>query len=943
MANRVCLLLAALSFATPALAYPQAASAPPSLWLDLRLTDSLSSGARITGMDLRRLPIDDPRQGLALVPGVVLTDGEIGIATSPALSIRGGTPGDAVVYVDGAPVRLQTLGGQGIGLASNAIAAVAVTTGVAPAAIADAGSGVITYTTRSGGDRLAGDVRWDSDEPFGAGSSVGYNRIEGAGAGSFGANLTFAFSATLQGQRSSYRGIGAEAVPIFAPRGIDTAVTLASGAQVVIPGFVQWSGDCDPASNGGVECQGLRRPFDWSTARRVHGKIEYHYGSGSALSFTALGSDLQQRFFPGQLILDPAMYEGERARSVIGIANWRHDAGDFRGAPLAAQVTVSLARESDVGGPLVAASEVNTRDPYLGIAFTNLQFTGLDVFPLPVTDQLVRNVRTNSGLRVPYLNREDLRLAQPHRVNPYGLLSGGWATTGIDGRLSSVSERRLYGRAGVEWSPHAHHGAVGFDAERSTVSLYTSGLLRQAFMDLFLEHPQRIGLYGSDRILLGAQGVLDIGIRYDRYAPGGEFPKVPGRIYSNPNWSPNAATSDTAYASSVARVFQPTRTQTFLSPRLRFTFPVTRAATIRLGYSRAVTAPPWALFFRGANSDLDFTSTGDLFGRDVDFAVTSLIDIGWHLTIRPGLALDVALFQKGLPAYAARIKPFADPLNLGDTINVTVLDVLENASQLGADASVEWRAGDWVGLSATYSLGRAHTEFPGPGVTVESNITKHALAAAAVLQVPDGWRAGSVLGAVGRGVSAVVMLRATSGEPYTRLVNLGNGTIAPGSGLGGAIEPFNASHLPWTKRLDLRLGKSIRAGGRSWEVFADFRNLLNFRNTLALFAETGDVVNDQHRAQLLASEYSNLVGEAASNSALEPDGSTINLSACGSWSDPVNCVALRRVESRFGDGNGLYTLGEQNRALNAYYDAFFGSWRFYGSGRTLRIGAQLEL
>jgi hypothetical protein len=126
-------------------------------------------------------------------------------------------------------------------------------------------------------------------------------------------------------------------------------------------------------------------------------------------------------------------------------------------------------------------------------------------------------------------------------------------------------------------------------------------------------------------------------------------------------------------------------------------------------------------------------------------------------------------------------------------------------------------------------------------------------------------------------------------------------------------------------------------------VYADLRNVLNFRNTVALFAETGGVVNAQHRVQTLSNEYANLANEASSNGALEPDGTTINLSGCGGWANPVNCVALTRVERRFGDGNGLYTLTEQQRALNAYYDAFFGPWRFYGSGRTLRFGVELEL
>ena len=51
---------------------------------------------------------------------------------------------------------------------------------------------------------------------------------------------------------------------------------------------------------------------------------------------------------------------------------------------------------------------------------------------------------------------------------------------------------------------------------------------------------------------------------------------------------------------------------------------------------------------------------------------------------------------------------------------------------------------------------------------------------------------------------------------------------------------------------------------------------------------------------------------------------------------------LRRVETRFGNGDGLYTLAEQQRALNTYFDSFAGSWRFHGPGRTVRVGMELR-
>ena len=928
------LALLALLAATPA----------PSQTDSSRVVDSLASGGSFRGTALRRLPIDDPRQAFTLIPGVVLRNGDIGIAASPDLSIRGGIPGQASVYIDGAPVRFQTFGTNGLGLAANAIADVSLTTGVAPAVIADAASGLITYVTRTGGDRLDGQVRWESDDPFGDAVSVGYNRVEGSVGGPLpiATNLSFFLSATLQGQLSRYRSAAAASVPTYVPFGVDTVVDFTTGPvvqSVTLPRFVQWSGECAAAGNAGIECQGLRRPMDWSTTRRVQGKVQYVYGAGGAsnLSLTWLGSDLQQRFFPGQAIMDAALYGGRRSSSAVAIVNWRQELGAVRGGPLALDVNMSIGSDHQISGPLTAESEVATRDPYLGIAFESLQFTGADAIPLPVTDQLVRNIRTNTGPRVPYLNRVDLSNRQPYRSNPYGLLSG-WPTEGVNALLTFVSERRLQGRWGLDWRPNAtHRVTLGADGERTNLSAYQSSLISQAFLDAFVAQPTRFGVSASDQLALGA-AVLDIGVRYDRVAPGGEFPKTPGRIYANPAWLPGGDTSDAVYRSNVAAVFTKTASQGVLSPRVRLAYALSASTSARLGYGRSLVPPGWATYFQNSNVDFDFTTPNRLFGRDMKFATASQVDVGVRSALGPDLALDISLYRKGLPLYDARIQQFADPLNPGDTLSLFVVGPSREAYGIGLDARLDWRAGEWLTGSTAYSLLRAHIDD-----TVRDGTT-HALAAAVALRVPTDWGGGTFVGTLTRDLSMDLTLRATSGLPYTRLINTGSGATAPGGGgIGFAIEPINSSRLPWIKRLDMRLTKSVRAGGRDWTVYADLRNALNFRNTVALFAETGGVVNGEHRIVTLTSEYANLANEASSSGALEPDGTTINLSGCGGWTNPVNCVALTRVERRFGDGNGLYTLAEQQRALNAYYGAFFGPSRFYGSGRTLRIGVELGL
>src|SRR2546422_6205482 len=64
--------------------------------------------------------------------------------------------------------------------------------------------------------------------------------------------------------------------------------------------------------------------------------------------------------------------------------------------------------------------------------------------------------------------------------------------------------------------------------------------------------------------------------------------------------------------------------------------------------------------------------------------------------------------------------------------------------------------------------------------------------------------------------------------PYTRLVNNGDGVIAPqaGPGLGGlAAEQINASQLPTTKTLDLRVTKRFQM--RSEEHTSELQSRLH--------------------------------------------------------------------------------------------------------------------
>src|SRR5207249_3948895 len=72
---------------------------------------------------------------------------------------------------------------------------------------------------------------------------------------------------------------------------------------------------------------------------------------------------------------------------------------------------------------------------------------------------------------------------------------------------------------------------------------------------------------------------------------GGDFPKTPGFIGSDPNWNPAAGTDDTAYTNSVARVFTRGRGKSLVSPRIRAAYAFSSNTRVRAAYGQQVEVP----------------------------------------------------------------------------------------------------------------------------------------------------------------------------------------------------------------------------------------------------------------------------------------------------------------------------------------------------------------
>jgi hypothetical protein len=953
--------------------------------------DQVTSKSIVSGDLVDRLPVDDVRAIVALTPGVVESGDNSGV------SIRGGRPGEANVYIDGAPVRGTNSGAQSTRLSTNSVEEASVTTGALGVEFSDAQSGIVSFTTRAGGSKLEGSASYETDEPFGDASSVGLNRFEGSLGGPVPGitNLRFFGSALLQGQASQFRGMDAGKQPVFSWAGVDSMVpsTNADGSvsTVALPRFVQYSGECgglgssanataqEIRDNYGFECQGVRRPLDWSSSVQLLGKLQYTYGSGSSISFTGTANGDQQRFTPGTNLSDPSIYRGTHTWTRMGILNLTHQVTRSAERSLAVNANLSWATEKGIIGPLDPTSEADTRNPSLGMNFGSLQFAGLSGFPFPITDQIIRDVRTNSGTRgVPYFQALP-DVAQSARLNPFGM-AGSWATDGFAVAATLLSETRYTGRLVVDWQANRYHRfTLGGDAKKTDLSYWNSNLARQIFMDAYTVHPVQYGLFAADRLDLG-DVVLEVGARWDYFNSKALFPNTPLFISSDTlNWSPFAATDDTAYANSLARTFTPAVGHSTISPRLRVSFPITEATGFRLSYSHQVQTPEFTTLMTGVNNDLSFTNTNDVVGRDLDFGKSILFEFGVRHAFSQDLVLDVSAYNKDkVSDFAARVLPFADPTDPRKITSINVMTNRDFGNARGIDTKLDWRLGRNINTAVAYTFQVSKNtgsdpfsylntfsrqvsglgeRTPPPEAAQRTNDDRtHNLVGSVAISLPNDWRQGTPLGAILRDVGIFATFRVQSGLPFTLLQNSGTGQTAPrlNFGLGGRQatgETLNSHEMPWTKNIDLRANKAVRIGGIDATLYVDARNVLNFRNVVGVFAETGDIRNPLHRSEELGDptatvanatgEYRRLWIEAQTASALNPDRS-VDLSGCSGWATVVNCVSLRRVEARFGNGDGVYTLDEQENAFNTYYDAFFGPWRFYAQQRHVRLGMELK-
>ncbi len=705
--------------------------------------DQVASKPIVSGDVIQSLPADNVSQVLRLQPGVV--------ESGRGLSIRGGRIGEAIIYVDGVPVR-SVSGRTGIGtnlVGTNSLEEASITTGAIGAAQGDAQSGVISFVTRSGGEHYTGALSLSSDEIGGQKYGYGANRLEASVGGPVAGHLKFFISTVMQGNRNAQLGKGANTTPLYVLNGIDTTVTVANApgsassdsTRVAIPAFTQYS-------------SGSRRPDNWNDAWNLDGKLTYTYGRGSRLSASYHRTINQGLNFPGTGgVLDSQAQTGFLNTENIGVLNFTQDLS--RSAERAFNIDGAFSYQADrsTGGLVDQTWLASHRSPNLGFEFGNMPFI-INMNNFPLDDQLITNIRTNNcsqgrdgstaiGGCIPYLNRsQDFGQASTFRFNPYGLNSTTFPTTGTGGTGPNlVKENRITGHLAADWQANRFNRVqFGGDFVRSDVFTFASNLTSQIFMDAAHYKPNRMGLYAQDRLDLG-DVVIDFGLRYDRLNSNVLFPAVAGRIFSDPlragtanlnkvlgyirdpknGFNPADTAALIAQDSMTANRCQadinahdtlslstcnlfPAQAHSSLAPSVRVSFPVTDHTGFRLSYAQQTQTPEFQRYASSVNTDLAITNTNSVWGQDIGYGKTILFEFGVRHAFSSDMVLDVAAYNKDkVSDVAGRVLPYFDYF-YGSQQAIDLYTNQDFGNVRGVDVKVDRRVGSLFQGSLSYTF-----------------------------------------------------------------------------------------------------------------------------------------------------------------------------------------------------------------------------------------------
>jgi len=401
---------------------------------------------------------------------------------------------------------------------------------------------------------------------------------------------------------------------------------------------------------------------------------------------------------------------------------------------------------------------------------------------------------------------------------------------GFEGRFYGLSYESYSVEIG-KLNPDGSFGNLNNDdlLYDTTLTLVRRKPLSPSQFTNYSKHPSNFSAYIQDKIEFESSFIVNAGLRYEYFDPAAAY---------NPEVSKNLRDSAFGYIDTYNT---PAKVKNTLSPRISMSYPITDRAIIRLSYGHFYQIASLSSLY--SNNLYYVTNTGSTptFGNpNVEPQKSVQYEIGLQQQMTEDLKVDVTGFYKDVSNYI-----YTQSVYTASGREYNVLTNLAYANSRGVTLSLLKRrsAGSMLAYSLDYTFSIAEGNRTEPaselffseqsGKQTETYLVplsfdrSHVINGSLSFTQPDDWNLG-------------IIFSLETGTPYT--------PVLPPS-LVDVLYQQNSDHQPLNFNVNLKFEKYFTIGDTHYSLFLQVENLFDTQNELAVYASSGRSLSNIEQIQ----------------------------------------------------------------------------------------------
>ena len=359
----------------------------------------------------------------------------------------------------------------------------------------------------------------------------------------------------------------------------------------------------------------------------------------------------------------------------------------------------------------------------------------------------------------------------------------------------------------------------------------------------YTQNPFEFSAYIQDKIEL-KDLIVNLGIRFDYFDSRGVVPAdptdpsiytpmKPEHMYQNPG-APDSLLIPLTIAERRTIMEKDAEPSYAISPRLGLSFPITERGVIHFSYGHFFQIPDFQYLYSSPNFNLGLGGGNFILSNaELKPQRTIQYEVGLQQQLTEDIGVDLSLFYRD-------VRDWVGQTPLQETYNPAVKYVmfmnLDYENVRGVTIKIEKRMTNNLSVRLDYTYQKAEGTYTSPtdAYTAYTNHQQKRLAL-----IPMGFDQPHTLNALVRYYLGGWMISAigqiTSGTPYTP-ANRSGEVIGAVEAIGLA---YNSEYTPTRRNIDLTVNREFSVGKLRLNLFVNIYNLLDFRDALAVYGDTG--------------------------------------------------------------------------------------------------------